>query len=124
MSKSSKILIIEDERDLSDVYSLILSRAGYETAVAANGLEGLNLVENWQPKLILLDIFMPVMDGKTFLKAYNSLDKKSAEVIVCSNTADQKLMTEMKKLGARKVVTKADLSPSDLVQLVVPYVAS
>jgi CheY-like chemotaxis protein len=121
---SGKILIVEDEKDLRDVYELILTHSGYEVAVATNGAEALNAVNEYNPSLVLLDIFMPVMDGKTFLEKLDISNYPDLTVIVCSNTSDKNLMDEMLKLGAQKVVTKADLAPNDLTTLVEPYFAS
>jgi CheY-like chemotaxis protein len=68
----SKVLIVEDEAVLQEVYALVLSSNGFDVSVADNGLDGLNSVKKNVPDVVLLDIFMPVMDGKDFLK---NLDK-------------------------------------------------
>lgn len=115
------VLIVEDEKDLRDVYSLILKHAGYEVTEAANGQEALNGMSVPPPDLILLDIFMPVLDGKGFLEHFDTAKHPGTNVIVCSNTADKALMAEMINLGAKQVVTKATLAPSDLTTLVAPY---
>lgn len=120
---SGKILIVEDEKDLRDVYELILKHSGYDVAVATNGVEALDAISKYNPSLVLLDIFMPIMDGKTFLQKLKINNHPNLTVIVCSNTSDENLMDEMVKLGAKKVVTKADLAPSDLTLLVEPYVS-
>ena len=121
---SGKILIVEDEKDLRDVYELILTHSGYDVAVATNGAEALEVIGEYNPSLVLLDIFMPVMDGKTFLQKLEIDNFPGMTVIVCSNTSDENLMDEMVKLGAKKVVTKANLAPSDLTLLVEPYVTN
>src|SRR6266404_5840301 len=59
----SRILIIEDERGLTDVLSYNLNREGYETLVAHDGAEGLRKAQMQLPDLILLDIMLPTMDG-------------------------------------------------------------
>jgi two-component system phosphate regulon response regulator PhoB len=58
-----KILIIEDDRSLSDVLSYNLKQAGYEVHVASDGLDGINQARLKTPDLILLDIMLPVVDG-------------------------------------------------------------
>jgi len=65
---SKKILVIDDEPDLVKVISARLQSAGYETASAFNGLEGLEKLKNEKPDLIILDVIMPGMDGYTFVK--------------------------------------------------------
>lgn len=114
-------MVVEDEKDLRDVYGIILKHAGYDVCESTNGQEALHNIDQCAPDLILLDIFMPVMDGEQFLRKLDLSKYPKTKVIVCSNTADQALMDNMLKLGADKVVTKATLAPSDLAELVAPY---
>ena len=58
-----KILIVDDEKDIVDFFSRILTREGFEVWTATNALEGLRLADMEHPHLILLDINMPDMDG-------------------------------------------------------------
>jgi CheY-like chemotaxis protein len=61
------ILVVEDNADIRDALAEILSEEGYELATAGNGLEALaHIEESGLPKLIILDLMMPVMDGWTF----------------------------------------------------------
>jgi CheY-like chemotaxis protein len=62
---AKRILIIDDERDMRVYLGTLFKRAGYETAVAESGEEGLRLVETFQPDLITLDILMPRRSGIT-----------------------------------------------------------
>ena len=62
--KSSKmILCIEDEQEMIDLIRLILSRRGFEIRGANGGKEGLEIIRNEHPDLVLLDLMMPEMDG-------------------------------------------------------------
>jgi CheY-like chemotaxis protein len=63
----AKILCVEDDQDMIDYVTLILSRAGYEVIGAKGGAAGLEAMENEQPDLILLDLMMPEMDGAEVL---------------------------------------------------------
>lgn len=67
------VLIIEDDSDIREILKEFLESEGCEVATAVNGKEGLKCLDELsktnQPKLILLDLFMPVMDGREFLKA-------------------------------------------------------
>lgn len=118
---TDQILVVEDEKDLRDVYGIILRHQGYGVRTSSNGLEALEAIKEWKPSLILLDIFMPLMDGKQFLEKLDLKKYSGVKVVVCSNTSDHKLMDEMLKLGADKVITKANLDPNGLVELVAPY---
>ena len=65
----SPILVVEDERAIRDLIVMLLSDEGYEALVAPNGAVALDLVRQTSPRLILLDLMMPVMDGRAFLRA-------------------------------------------------------
>ncbi len=58
-----KILIIDDERKLTDTLALILEHAGYEPHVAYNGTQGMAVLARVEPQLVILDVIMPGMDG-------------------------------------------------------------
>ena len=60
---TSKILVIEDDPNILTLIRQTLQRAGYEVITATNGSEGLRLVQETQPHLIVLDITMPGLDG-------------------------------------------------------------
>ena len=60
------VLVVDDDRDIRETLAEILVDEGYEVHTARNGLEGLTLVASEQPGLVLLDMFMPVMDGAEF----------------------------------------------------------
>ena len=58
-----KILLVEDTESLAENITDLLSNLGFEIKVAANGQEALNVMEAYQPDLVITDILMPVMDG-------------------------------------------------------------
>src|SRR4051794_8968876 len=64
----SQVLVIEDEKDCSDMLSRVLSRDGHHVITASNGWEGLIAVDKHPVDLIVLDLMMPGMDGCTFLQ--------------------------------------------------------
>ena len=67
-SKDKTILIIEDEADIREAIAETVQDGGYTVFTATNGQEGLALATKEKPDLILLDLMMPIMDGKTMLK--------------------------------------------------------
>ena len=67
MEKKYSILIVEDDKEIRDGIEIYLRNQGYEVYKAANGLEGLRIVEQTEIHLAVLDIMMPVMDGVTVL---------------------------------------------------------
>ncbi len=116
-----KILIVEDEAMLRDAYSLVLGSVGYEVDEAANGLEATKKLKAFRPDVILLDLYMPIMDGKTFLENFDSEHYPHTTVIVCTNLSSPELEHEVTQLGAHKLVLKSDLGPKDLIALVKDY---
>lgn len=118
MSKSNSILVIEDEIVLQDVYKLILNNAGYETHTASNGVDGLQQIKAIRPDLVLLDIFMPIMDGKELLRNIDLDDYPKMKIVVYSNLADKNTENEMIGLGAHDFVLKSSMTPNDLLELV------
>ncbi|HET8540974.1 MAG TPA: response regulator [Anaeromyxobacter sp.] len=76
---SPRVLIVEDDLDIRETLAEVLASAGYETAQAANGLEGLVAARRAPPDLIVLDLMMPVMDGWQF-RSVQRRDPALAEI--------------------------------------------
>lgn len=115
---SKTVLIVEDEKVLQDVYKLVLSLKGFNVHTANNGVEGLQQLKAVVPDIVLLDIFMPVMDGKEFMRNVDLTDYPHTKIIVYSNLSDTNIREEMISLGAHKFVLKSSMAPEDLVRLV------
>ncbi|MEO6761584.1 MAG: response regulator [Candidatus Saccharimonadales bacterium] len=118
MNKNYRILIIEDEIILQDVYKLVLSLQGYQVYTANNGAAGLIMVKKHKPDVILLDIFMPVMDGLEFMKNINLKDYPKSKIIVYTNLTDSTTEEKVLRLGASKYVLKSSMKPQDLIDMV------
>jgi len=76
-----KLLIVEDEQNLRDLYEEDLVDAGYEVAKASNGKEAIELVRNGSFDLIIMDIRMPEMDGIETLGKVITMEKKIPVII-------------------------------------------
>lgn len=114
---SKVILIVEDEKVLQDVYKLVLTSKGFVVHTADNGLEGIRQLKTLIPDMVLLDIFMPNMDGKEFMRNINLDDYPNTKIVVCSNLSDIETQKEMLGLGAQKFVLKSSMAPKDLINL-------
>ena len=77
----AKLLIVEDEESLRDLYSEELEEAGYEVSRASNGKEALDLVKKKDFNLVIMDIRMPEMDGIETLGKVISLERKIPVII-------------------------------------------
>lgn len=118
MSKPATVLIVEDEKVLRDVYELIITAHGCTVYTAENGAEGLKQLKKHKPDIMLLDIFMPVMDGREVLRSFNRSDSPNTTIVVCSNMSDNQLIQEVKDNGADRFVLKSSLGPGELKTLI------
>jgi DNA-binding response OmpR family regulator len=114
----AKILIVEDDKVLSNAYKLILEKHGHEVATAFNGIEALDATKSHEPTVIFLDLLMPEMDGIEFLSRYNLKKHPNVTVIVLSNMGDDKKVHKAMELGAYKYIVKAQATPDELSLLV------
>ncbi|MDB5162459.1 MAG: DNA-binding response regulator VicR [Candidatus Saccharibacteria bacterium] len=117
--KKSKVLVVEDEKDLNDAYFTILSSVGYDVTTAFNGQEALDQIEKaGDPDLILLDLRMPIMDGIGFLEKYQSVKHPKTSIILFSNYEAHKEVDTAFKLGVERYILKSLASPKELLRIV------
>ncbi len=77
-----KILLVEDEKDIREIYKRKLQTNGYDVAEASNGLEAISIYKTFEPDLVLMDIVMPHMDGyETSKKLKEEFPKKNLKVL-------------------------------------------
>ena len=77
-----KILVIDDDRMNCDLLQAVLTRHGYDVRTATSGLEGLNLFRQHAPRVTILDLRMPEMDGLTVLKEIRAIDPHAPVIIL------------------------------------------
>ena len=112
------ILLVEDDTALRRVLVDKLKDEGFGVLEAANGEEGLQLSNEHHPSLIVLDIYMPKMDGVTMLaKLRDSGDAwgKSVNVLVLTNSTDAKTMAKVSDFGRTDFLIKSEWSLEALV---------
>lgn len=113
---AKKILLIEDDVFLSEIYAIKLEEAGFEVSVAGDGSLGLQKIKEASPNLLLLDIVMPKMDGFEFLRLLKSdEDTKSIPVVILSNLGEQEDVEKGLELGAEAYIIKAHYTPTEVV---------
>lgn len=115
---AAKILVVEDEMLLQESTKMILQSQGYNVSIAGDGLEAIAKLKSFKPNLVLLDYFMPRMDGKNFLENIDLEEYPDMKVVVTSNISDRSVVDELLRLGAHKYVLKASLSPTELLRVV------
>ncbi len=114
-----KILIIEDNQIVANVYRNKLAVDGYQTEVAFDGETGLKIMRTFQPDILILDLMLPKMTGVDVIKAVRAeADFAKLPVIVFSNTYLTNLIQEAWKAGANKCLSKASCSPQEILDVV------
>jgi CheY-like chemotaxis protein len=115
-----KIMLVEDDPFISDIYHIKLGEAGYVVSVAANGLEAIKKLEEGDiPDLMLLDIVMPYMDGRDVLKTMReSAAWKDVPVILLTNISEKQQVEEAFKYGAKDYLIKSHFTPSEVIEKV------
>ena len=113
----SKILLVEDDPFLVDIYSQKLKKAGFEVGVVTDGSKVLNAIKEQKPELLMLDIVLPEMDGWEILEELSKDSQFSTlKVMVFSNLGQKAEVEKGMKLGAVKYLIKADYTPSEVVE--------
>ena len=116
---SVKILIIEDEKAIRDIYTLVLQKEGFIVEVAANGVEAISKLNVFNPQIILLDMVMPVMDGEGFLRHAKLRSKRpDTKTIILSNLSGALPNKYKKSYGVSHSVLKSSLNPKELVKVI------
>ncbi len=114
-----KVLLVEDDVFVSDVYSTRLSREGYQVFLMSNGRDAVSWLETNIPDIVLLDIMMPYMDGIEVLKEFRQKDVcKDVPVIMLTNLSEKENIREALSLGANDYLIKSHFTPSEIVNKV------
>jgi len=111
-----KILIIEDEKLLSDMYEDKFSQSGFLTVMANSAEQGFELLKKEKPDLVLLDILLPQENGIQLLKRIKDIPELSkVPVIIFSNYDDPETKKKAFNLGAKDYLIKTNFTPTEIV---------
>lgn len=114
-----KIVIIEDNEQLADIYKTRLEIIGYECHLAYNGITGLYHTQVTKPDLILLDMMIPDISGDEVLRILRKTDwGKDIKVIVISNLNESSVPANLRELGISGYAVKANMTEDDIDTLV------
>jgi two-component system alkaline phosphatase synthesis response regulator PhoP len=117
-----KILIVEDEKILAEMYRDKFTQAGFKVILAYSAEEGLITAQKEMPDLILLDILLPRENGIFFLKNLKK-DPKTASipVVAFSNYDDPKTKKDAHNLGVKDYLIKTNYTPKEIVEKIKSY---
>lgn len=126
MSKK-KILLGEDDKNIAEMYKIAFDKAGFETVLAFDGQEVIEIAKEVKPDILLLDINMPVKDGFEVLreaseniKLYQVLSK--TPIIMLTNYSNPQDIDYCLRNGAQNYLVKAEWTPEKIIEKINKYI--
>lgn len=121
----TKIVLVEDDVMLAEIYQTRLELAGYDCKVANDGLSGLLLIKEELPDLVLLDLMLPQISGDDILRQMRSSDwGKHIKVIILTNISEAEAPAGLEKLGFERYIVKVNLVHNQLAEIVAETLAA
>jgi DNA-binding response OmpR family regulator len=121
VSKQKRVLCIEDERFISDLYARALTNAGYDVVIVDDGELGLHHAVNGDFDIILLDIMLPTMNGVEILNKMKSphvVPPMKSKIIITTNLDQKEDMRKKVEEMADGYIIKAEITPKELVSYI------
>lgn len=121
---NKKILIVEDDQYIRDIYKTTLEEAGFNVTTAVDGEEGLLKAKEGGYNLILLDMMMPKVDGIQFLTDIktNAPKEPNGNTILLTNLTQDPVVKQGIDLGAKSYISKADVNPAEFLEKVKEFI--
>ena len=112
-----KILLVEDDPFLIDIYTTKLKEDGFTVSVAIDGEECIKKIQEEMPDIVLLDIVLPGFDGWEILRKIKKDDRfKDVKVVILSNLGQKGEVEKGLELGATRYLIKAHYAPTEVVE--------
>ncbi len=117
--QTQKIVIVEDDSSLAEIYKTRLELLGYTCFIGYNGITALYFIQKEVPDLVLLDLMIPDISGGQVLETMRKSDwGKNIKVLVISNLNESEAQPNLRDLGIEDYVVKANLQNDQIDQLV------
>ncbi len=114
-----KILIIEDDQIVANIYRNKFSVEGFTVDIALDGQAGLEMIESFRPDAVILDLMLPKLTGVEVMKKLRTRPEfQQLPIIVFSNTYLTNMVQEAWKAGATKCLSKANCTPKHVIEVV------
>ncbi|MEK7452076.1 MAG: response regulator [Patescibacteria group bacterium] len=118
----ANVLIVEDDRFLSDIYKMAFTQKKHAVHVCGNGKEALSYLKENKPDIILSDLMMPDMNGFDFLESYvGEKGKLDIPVIVLSNLGQESDKEQCKKFGIKEYLVKTEVDIDTILEKAEKY---
>lgn len=118
-SARHKVLIIEDDEMICDMYKLRFGAENWEVICAAKGEEGLKMAKEEKPEVILLDIILPGLDGFSILEKLKTDEAtKNVPVVLLTNLGQEEDIKKGNSLGASDYLVKSGVTPKQVLEKV------
>lgn len=115
----AKVVIVEDDAGLAEIYKTRLELIGYICFVAPDGIEGLTVIEKERPSLVLLDLMIPKLSGDQLLKTIRLTEwGKDVKVFVISNLNESDAPPGLREHGIVGYIVKANMNNDQIDQIV------
>lgn len=115
MTHPRKVVVIEDDEWLAEHMARSLEAQGFESHVAHHGLEAISLIDRVQPAAIVLDVLLPGSTGFALLHELQShADLAGIPVVLCTNTAPELTLEQLRPYGVRRLIDKSTMRPEDI----------
>lgn len=117
--QKAKILIIDDDPFIVDIYVLKFGESGFAVETAKDGKEGIKKISEYKPDVVLLDVVMPAMDGfKVLQELKRQGEAPLPKIILLTNLGQKDDVERGIRLGAFDYIIKAHFTPSEVVEKV------
>ena len=117
--KKVKLLLVEDDEFISEIYQKKLSESGFDICLAKDGEEAVYLFKKNVPEVILLDIMLPKKNGLNVLSEIRKTnDSEKVKIIMLTNLGEKEKIQEAMEEGADDYLLKASLTPKELVEII------
>ncbi|MCK5081082.1 MAG: response regulator [Candidatus Moranbacteria bacterium] len=113
-----KILLIEDDKFISEIYYRKLTDSGFKVELAQDGLDGIQAFERFQPDLVLLDIMLPEKNGWEVLRELKAIKDSKSKIVMLTNLGEKDKIQQALKMGADDYLIKASLTPTELIEII------
>lgn len=111
-----KVLIVEDDQAIGEMYQMKSELSGIATKLARNGMEALSLLDDFTPDIVLLDLQMPEMNGAEFLSHFRNRPQfADTPVLILTNTGVEEAPKSIWDNGISGFIVKANCTPSEVI---------